>query len=249
MSRPFPSKALCIFAKPLRPGRVKTRLQTILTPREAAAVHLACVRDTARMAAGAGGARKWLLVAGNYAAAQTLATRAGLSRRWCLGVQAGRDLGKRLEFCFQALLGEGMRKVVVIGTDTPWMGAPRILRAFRLLDHADVVLGPTEDGGYYLVGARRVVPEMFRGIRWGTSSVFQQTLRALRKAGVHYRLLPRDFDLDRPEDLLRVAELLRKRKIRAPALKQWMLAWDPSSGSSRRPPRAPRRKTPRPGRA
>lgn len=249
MPRPFPPKAVCVFAKPPRPRRVKTRLLAELTAQEAAEVHLACVRDTARMAGGIGGARKWFLVAGNYETARQLARRAALNRRWCLGVQVGRDLGARLDFCFQALLGEGMRKVAVIGTDTPWMGAARILRAFELLDRAEVVLGPTEDGGYYLVAARRHVPEMFRGIRWGTSRVLRQTLRALRAAGVSYRLLPRDFDLDRPEDLRRVAGLLRKRKIRAPELKRWILDWSATSGSSRRRPPARRRKKRQPARA
>jgi hypothetical protein len=202
---------------------VKTRLLSILTPRETAELHLACVRDTTRVVASVGGYRKWLLVAGRFDAAQNLARQAGLSTRWCLGVQVGRDLGERLAFAFQAHFTAGVEKVVVVGTDTPWMSPQHIVRAFALLDRADVVLGPTADGGYYLVGARRLVPKMFRGIRWGTSRVFAQTKAALRKAGASFRLLPRDFDLDRPADLRRVAQLLRRKKIRAPAVKRWIV--------------------------
>jgi rSAM/selenodomain-associated transferase 1 len=198
----------------------------VLAPREAAELHLACVRDTTRVVASVGGYRKWLLVASRFDAARKLARQAGLSSRWCLGVQVGRDLGERLAFAFNAALTAGVEKVVVVGTDTPWISPQRIVRAFALLDRADVVLGPTADGGYYLVAARRLVPQMFRGIRWGTSRVFAQTKAALRKAGASVRLLPRDFDLDRPADLRRVARLLRKKSIRAPSLKRWLVGWE-----------------------
>lgn len=225
MSSPFPQKAVLVFAKPPRPGHVKTRLRGLLTAQEAAEVHLACVKDTAAMVASVGGYRKWLLVAGRFEAAQNLAQQAKLSSRWRVGAQVGRDLGARLEFALNSHFLAGVQKVVVVGTDTPWMGPQRIVRAFQLLDAADVVIGPTEDGGYYLVGARRLVPEMFRRIRWGTADVLEQTLAALRKMKASYRLLRRDFDLDRPEDLHRVARLLRRRKIRSPALKRWFVNW------------------------
>lgn len=247
-SRSLP-KAVLVFAKPPRAGHVKTRLRGLLTAREAAEVHLACVRDTTRMLGSLGGARKWLLVAGSSAAAQRLARQIGLNRRWRVGVQVGRHLGERLDFAFHSAFVSGARKVIVLGTDTPWMSAARIYRAFALLDRADVVLGPTDDGGYYLVAARRIVPEMFRGISWGTSRVLRQTLRALRKARVSYGLLRRDFDLDRPEDLRRVARLLRREAIGSPALKRWLLLWDLASGSSHRRGRGRRRRTRRPARA
>ena len=224
------AKAVLVFAKPPRPGHVKTRLRSLLTAREAAEVHLACVKDTAAIVASVGGYRKWLLVAGRMGAAQKLAQQAALSTRWRLGVQVGRGLGERLEFAFGSHFLAGGQKVIVVGTDTPWMGPQRIVRAFQLLDATDVVIGPTEDGGYYLVGARRLVPEMFHGIRWGTADVFEQTVTALRKAKVSYRLLRRDFDLDRPEDLHHVARLLRRRKVRSPAVKRWIFHWELEPG-------------------
>jgi len=182
------------------------------------------------MVASVGGYRKWLLVAGRIKAAHRLAQQAALSSRWQLSVQTGRDLGQRLESAFRSHFVAGAQKVIVVGTDTPWMGAQQIVRAFQSLDAADVVIGPTEDGGYYLVGARRLVPEMFHGIRWGTESVFAQTVAALRKAKASVRLLRRNFDLDRPEDLRRVARLLRGRKIRSPALKRWIFHWELEPG-------------------
>jgi len=181
----------------------------------------------------AGRCGKHLLVAGGPNAARQLAASVGLSPSWRVGVQVGDHLGERLRFAFQSLFRRGARKVIVVGTDTPWMGAARIVRAFELLDRADVVLGPTSDGGYYLVGARKLVPAMFRGIPWGSSTVFRRTLSALRWSRATCRLLPRDFDLDRPRDLARLAGLLEREKVRAEALRRWILGWAENRSSTK----------------
>ena len=216
-----PSAAV-IFAKVPEPGRVKTRLVGMLLPRQAAEVYRACLEDTITQVAGVPGCRKWLQVAAGPEPAQRLASALELQRPWQVGVQRGRSLGERLHQAFASLFDAGYRRVVIVGTDTPWMGSRRIAQAFALLDAADVVIGPTSDGGYYLVGARRLCPQMFRGIPWSTSQAFGATLEALEKAHVSYRLLPRDFDLDRPEDLECAAEILRRDATRAPALARFL---------------------------
>ena len=242
--------AVVVFAKVPQPGRVKTRLLGRLTPQQAAEAHRACLEDTIRQVARVPGGQKGLRVAAGPDQARKLAAALRLDRPWKVGVQRGRDLGARLHEAFASFFRAGYARVVVVGSDTPWMGSERILLALRLLNAADVVLGPSADGGYYLVGARRLVPQMFRGIPWGTSKVFERTVRALESARVSYRLLPRDFDLDRPEDLARAAELLRGNPMRAPALARLLerLKADLISRSSRRPAPARRSKTRRPGR-
>lgn len=140
-------------------------------------------------------------------------------------MQRGRDLGSRMRNAFAGCFRAGCLKAILIGTDTPWMGRGRLELALRALDRADVVLGPTRDGGYYLVGARRPVPEMFSGIDWGTSRVLRQTVATLERAGVPFRLLPRDFDLDRPEDFARAKKLLRRNPRTAQALSRWIKNW------------------------
>lgn len=244
------SKAILVFAKAPRPGHVKTRLRGKLTAQQAADVHRACLRDTARLVSSVAGCAKWLRVAGEPETAHRVARELGLSTWWRWGVQRGRDLGDRLGEAFHSYFSSGVKKVVVIGTDTPWMGRERIVRAFQLLDAVDVVLGPTEDGGYYLVGARRVIPEMFKNIPWGSREVLAQTLEALRRAGASYRLLRRDFDLDRPEDLARAGRLLKRKKIRAEALRRWVReeGWMLIIGSSRLRRLGGQNRKPRPGR-
>lgn len=227
--------AVLVFAKLPQPGRVKTRLLSALTPQQAADVYRACLEDTVVQASRVPGCQKCLQVAARLDQAQELAAKLGLDRRWRVDVQRGRDLGERLHKAFDSFFRSGYRKVVVVGPDTPWMGSRRMVQALRLLETADVVLGPSADGGYYLVGARRLVPQMFLQIPWGTSEVFGTTLRGLEKAGASYRLLSRDFDLDRPEDLERAAQLLCQNAARAPQLARWMnqLGADLVSRSSR----------------
>lgn len=229
---------------------MKTRLLGALTAEQAAAVHRACVEDTVRHASGVTRCAPALCVAGTLRQARRLAASLGLDARWRVCAQRGRDLGMRLRNASEAFFRRGYRKVIVVGTDTPWMGRRRILRAMALLDHADAVLGPTADGGYYLLGTRRSVPQMFRNIPWSTPQVFAATHGAIRKAGANDRLLRRDFDLDRPEDLRRAAKLLRRNPQRAPALARLLNNWSAIavSRSSRRRGPARRSKTRRPGR-
>lgn len=245
------ASAVLVFAKLPEPGRVKTRLLGALSPEQAAEVHRACLEDTVAQVSRVPGCQRCLWVAARPNQARELARELALDREWRVEVQHGRNLGERLHRAFASLFQLGCRKVVVVGTDTPWMGRERILRALAWLDTADVVLGPTADGGYYLIGARRLVPQMFRRMPWSTSQVFEAALRALAKARASYRLLPRDFDLDRPEDLERAAQLLCRNAAGAPRLARRMnqLRAEMVSKSSRhrRPVRRSRKR--RPGRA
>lgn len=210
--------ALLVFAKPPEPGVVKTRLLGMLSPQQAAKVHEACLADTLEHMGRVPGCGKFLQVAGEIEQARALTPALALVRNWHVSIQSGRDLGERMQEGFARLLRAGCGKVVIVGTDTPWMGAARVRLAFEWLATTEVVLGPSADGGYYLVGARRLVPSMFRGIAWGTAHVLESTLTALEKTGATYRLLARDFDVDRAQDLARAAELLRAHPERAPRL-------------------------------
>jgi len=204
--------ALAIFAKPPIMGRVKTRLIGPLTPRQAADVHLCCIRDSIVLACAVREARCCFFAAPTASKSVSLEYPfwTPVSPRWKLATQRGMDLGARMASAFRELFSEGAKKVVIIGTDSPWMGRKRILRAFRLLDKYNVVLGPAVDGGYYLVGAKKLLPQMFRGVDWGTSRVLRQTLRILKNAGVSYALLKQDFDLDRPSDLRRLRAMWKR---------------------------------------
>src|SRR5207247_256554 len=100
--------------------------------------------------------------------------------------------------------------VVLIGTDTPSLPASAIKRACSLIQHNRVVLGPSLDGGYYLVGIHGDVPDMFRGIRWGRSCVLRETLARLARFEIQPALAPVWYDVDHWDDLMVLTEHLRR---------------------------------------
>lgn len=195
------SPALIIqFAREPVVGEVKTRLIGQLTARQACDLHCELVRTTCHTLVTAAVADVELAVAG--------ATGDSLFRQClALGVdritrQCGRDLGERM---YNALVDGLARyeRVLLVGSDCPGIDSPYLARALRELDHAPVVLGPAEDGGYVLIGARKIEPAVFRGVKWGTAKVFADTVSRLDRLGLRWRELPVLADIDRPADLAR----------------------------------------------
>jgi len=115
--------------------------------------------------------------------------------------QRGRDLGERIVNAFKDYLDKPYKRVVIIGSDSPTIPLGYIRDAFRALKKRDLVLGPCNDGGYYLVGAKTVYEKVFKGIPWDTPDVLNKTVDRMNSVGVNYFLLPFWYDIDRIEDL------------------------------------------------
>jgi len=118
--------------------------------------------------------------------------------------QIGEDLGEKMHNTFRQCFSEGLRSVIVIGSDSPDL-PPRIIRdAFQALETHGAVIGPACDGGYYLIGFSRdsFSSGAFNGISWGTSGVFRETERILKEEGIRLHVLPVWRDIDRPEDIV-----------------------------------------------
>jgi len=193
-------KRLILFARYAEAGRAKTRLIPALGAEGAAALHRRLVLRVLRMARGAcQRAKAELEIRFDGGSEDKL-------RHW-LGIttlcrpQSEGDLGQRMCEAFQESFREGVLSTVIIGSDCPTLTPEVAAAAFEALSEAPVVFGPANDGGYYLIGLSRVVPELFRGIPWGQETVLADSLGALAKAGLRPALLPRLDDLDRPEDL------------------------------------------------
>jgi hypothetical protein len=116
--------------------------------------------------------------------------------------QAEGNLGQRMRSAFEMSFAAGMNKIVIIGVDCPDLNTGIINEAFDLLDRHELILGPAADGGYYLIGLNRPIPELFVGINWGTSEVLQQTITIAKNLEVNFACLPTLHDVDRPEDLV-----------------------------------------------
>jgi rSAM/selenodomain-associated transferase 1 len=131
--------------------------------------------------------------------------RAWLGNAIYLGQGAG-DLGERMSRAIEEALGDGADRVVIVGTDCPTLDEPLIERAFAALEHADVVLGPASDGGYYLVAVRRLEPAIFTGIPWSTPEVLEKTCAAAAGAGLTLTLVDERRDVDTIDDWRRWAQ-------------------------------------------
>lgn len=116
--------------------------------------------------------------------------------------QSGRGLGERMQYALRQGLKEA-DEVMLIGADCPVFTTEYLVKAFEALCLSDVVLGPAEDGGFVLVGCRKAHEKMFDGVNWGHSTVLEQTVDAITKAGLTSQLLPMLWDVDTPADLKR----------------------------------------------
>jgi rSAM/selenodomain-associated transferase 1 len=184
---------IIVFAKAPVPGKAKTRLVPALGEWGAARLHERLTRHAVRTALAAGCGRVEIHGTRRHSFFDSL----GLPFR----VQRGRDLGERMHHALGRNPG-----AILIGTDCPALTAADLRRAARLLCGGyEAVLAPAEDGGYALIALRRVAPEIFRNIAWGTSSVYEETVKRL--AGYRWRALRTVWDVDRPEDLPRLRAL------------------------------------------
>lgn len=212
-SLPAGRERLVVFARSPFLGRVKTRLTPPLTPAEALVFHRALVEDTLERLERwtRSGLERWLYLS------EALSMQLDVAPAWRSRVQTGDDLGERMEDAFRRANEDGRDRVVILGSDSPTLPLDYLDQAFDLLGTNDVVLGPADDGGYYLVGTSVLVPEMLRGIAWGSSRVLEQTTRALSRAGRSFHLLPSWYDVDTAQDLLRLEQELERLRSVGPA--------------------------------
>ncbi|MGH7767091.1 MAG: TIGR04282 family arsenosugar biosynthesis glycosyltransferase [Candidatus Binatia bacterium] len=196
---PIYANALVVMAKAPIPGQVKTRLVPPLSPAEAAELSRCLLLDQLEALKSFQEADRFLAYAPAGAAAffQELACFEFV----CLA-QRGEDLGARMQGIFEDLAKKGYRSVVVIGGDLPVFPGRFLDEAFsRLADGTEIVLGPARDGGYYLIGLRRPIAELFQGITWGGEEVLTDTAQKIARLGLRCHLLPMWFDIDTAQDL------------------------------------------------
>ncbi|HPV06972.1 MAG TPA: TIGR04282 family arsenosugar biosynthesis glycosyltransferase [Aggregatilineales bacterium] len=216
-------KAVVLMAKAPLPGEVKTRLTPRLTAFQAAELYRCFLLDAVEQAQEVCGADVVLA----YAPANGLHLLPAEVRSAvpCIP-QPGGHLGERMRGVFEALFALGYESVVMTGTDLPTLPPRYTGAAFDLLEDAPVVLGPGLDGGYYLLGLRGVLPDVFEGIEWSTSRVFQQTYERLHRLGHAVRCTPPWYDVDNADDLDRlITHLTLLQGCRAAQLPRHTTAW------------------------
>ncbi len=187
---------LIIFTRYPQAGRVKTRLNPALGAKGAEILHRKMVDLTLAQTGAFSGE-----VEVHFSGGSHQLMKGWLGKHLHYRKQKGTSLGERLYYAMSEAFTENKCKVVVIGTDCPGLTADHINRAFYLLDHSDLVLGPAHDGGYYLIGLKKVVKELFLNISWGSDLVYRQTIEAAAQLNLSIAELEKLADIDRPADL------------------------------------------------
>ncbi|UCH29841.1 MAG: TIGR04282 family arsenosugar biosynthesis glycosyltransferase [Myxococcales bacterium] len=189
---------LAVFVRPPAEGAVKTRLQSLLGASGAAALYEAFVEDTIALCDRVRAAGRVDVALWADGLEHEQVTRWGRALAAVPRLQPDGDLGVRMATAFD----EGLcryERVVIIGSDAPTLPLELIVAAFNALDHAPLVLGPANDGGYYAIGATHPTRPCFDGVRWSTPYSLSDTLVA--NSDLDVALLPPWYDIDEPDDL------------------------------------------------
>jgi uncharacterized protein len=207
-------EALILMAKAPREGKVKTRLLSALSPEEAKRIYVAFLSDAFALMEDVKEERENLTLGLCYTPEGEEEAFEEVEREGSLMIpQRGEDLGERLTNCFADLFALGFGRVVVVGADSPTLPGEFVFDAFECFEtDDDVVIGPTEDGGYYLVGMRKLHGRIFEDIPWGAAGVMDATMDRAKEAGLNLVLLPEWRDVDTPEDLERLKRELGDTK-------------------------------------
>lgn len=202
-------RCLIVFAREPEKGRVKTRLKGVLSETGCLNLYKAFLRDTINLAQkvkvqeyviaydSTDGAKPYL---------KSIASKFNFYR------QEGKDLGQRMHNTFSYARAIKADKSVIIGSDSPGLPVNLIKAAFQKLDKYDLVLGPSEDGGYYLIGLKYPCEELFKDVRWSSGDVLSATLKKAKRLRKKYFLLDTWYDVDDAKSLARLESDLRSNK-------------------------------------
>jgi hypothetical protein len=204
--------ALLVFAKVPRPGDVKTRLTPFLSSAEAARLYTAFLRDTIRQVRQLEvDVRLYLAPPLPEGGVDALPTDVRLYE------QRGDGLGERMRRAVRETLDDGYDQVVLLGSDHPTLPVSFLREAFGALEEpASICVGPTEDGGFYLLGTNAVYPQLFEEMSYSHSEVFDDTLARAGRTDAGLTVLPPWYDVDRPADLRRMLSDLDEGTAEAP---------------------------------
>jgi rSAM/selenodomain-associated transferase 1 len=197
-----------VMAKRPVPGETKTRLCPPLTPLEAAELYEALLRDTLELVSGLRGIETAVAVSPRSAVDEM---RRMAPRGVGMLAVEGADIGECLRSATEQLFASGYTRVVAVNSDGPTLPVEYLERAVEMLASNDAVLGPAEDGGYYLIGMRQKQPGLFTDIAWSSPGVAAQTLERAAAAGLTVAQLPAWYDVDTPAELERLRKELAAR--------------------------------------
>ena len=209
-------RAIICFTRVPRPGQTKTRLLPILSGEQCAALHTAFLRDLNALYTGLD-----CDVIISYAPdPDRSALEEVFPNAAAFWPQQGEDLGQRMHDAFCRAFQKGYTAVILTGSDLPELDPSCLAKAFTVRETTDVVMGPTSDGGYYLIGMKAPCAQVFQGHQYGGATVWESTMAAIAAANLTVAAAPGLDDVDTPEDLRRLAKTVRSESHTGRCLNQ-----------------------------
>jgi uncharacterized protein len=219
-----PNRTLVIMAKAPKPGMVKTRLSQSLPSPAVTALYRCLLEDTVALAKSLTSVE--VAVMSRVSDKEELAHLLGNTVH--IVTQKGEGLAAGLTSVFRHFAGAGRRHVIAFNSDSPHL-APSVLNsAFEILATHDVVVGPTHDGGYYLVGAKAAHASLFEGDGLGTTSALDRLLTRTKFLELSTGFTEPFYDIDVADDLIQLARELRLAPAKAPRTAAWFDEWRPT---------------------
>ena len=194
------SETLIIFSRYPEAGKTKTRMIPALGAEGAAKLQRQMTEHTLKTARNLNSVRD-ITIEIHFAGGNKQLLTEWLGKDLEYIPQAAGDLGEKMRLAFERAFSLGSKRVVTIGTDCPDINQPILEEAFDLLPKQDLLIGSATDGGYYLIGLNRTIPELFADISWGTDRVLNQTKAIAHQLNLNTYYLKTLSDVDRPEDL------------------------------------------------
>ncbi len=212
------NKVIIIMAKIPKAGKVKTRLEPILSPEKCAELADAFLQDTINKALTQ---NIQLIIAFSPNGKNDYFDK--FSNENIIFIpQKGADLGEKMFNAFKFAFEQKAVSAVLIGTDSPTFPRKFIEQAFEKLEKTDAILGKSADGGYYLIGLKLLLREIFENVIWSSEKAYEQTARNIEKCGLKLSNLPEWFDVDLPADLERLRKDLKQNEKIAPITAKWL---------------------------
>ncbi len=225
-----PRRVLVVMAKAPREGHAKTRLHGAVPSRDVVRLSDCMLRDTLDLARSLDGVHVAVMCP-----SEDVAALAPMLPGVDVVAQDGAGLAAALTSVFRRFVEAGFSRVIAIDADSPHLPAAILRAAFASLDERDLVVGPTEDGGYYLVGASAAHPGLFDAAPLGTSSAYDALCAYARARGLSVAAARVWYDVDVAADLLRLASDLRDEPARAPRTAALLASWDGLRGGGAEP--------------
>ncbi|OGS32608.1 MAG: hypothetical protein A2474_00295 [Elusimicrobia bacterium RIFOXYC2_FULL_34_12] len=208
----YNKSCIIIFIKYPEAGKVKTRISYVIGQKITVELYRSFIIDTLKSLDGIN-IHKYIFFLPSNSKNKFVRW---LGDRYIYIPQYGRDLGNRIEFAFRNVFKLDYNKVVLIGSDSPDLPVNLVKKAFIKLDNNDSVIGPSLDGGYYLIGFnfKGFVPDIFNKVKWSTNTVFSDTMNIFKRNNAKIYILPKWYDIDNVSDLKYLYEINKNTGFR-----------------------------------